>query len=273
MTAPISLAALRHGTAVQSVAGHFGELLQGRLGDAGPVALVTLPCPALRVVLTARAGRFALHQPDGRAIPLAEARRLFPFQARLTLRADMPLGGGAGVSTAARVALLRLGGMDASADLAAACHASEGATDPLMFPDPARLLWASREGRVLAALPPLPRFDIIGGFYGPPRRTDALDINFPDISDLAAAWPAACSNLAEMARLATQSAHRCLALRGPAGDPTPALAARLGALGWTMAHTGSARGLIFAPGTVPEGAQADLRASGFSTITRFSLGG
>ena len=29
VTAPISLAALRHGTAVQSVAGHFGELLQG----------------------------------------------------------------------------------------------------------------------------------------------------------------------------------------------------------------------------------------------------
>lgn len=273
MTALPPLAAHRHGTAVQSVAGHFGELLQGRLGAAGPVALVTLPCPALRVVLTAQAGRFALHQPDGRAIPLAEARRLFPFKARLTLRADMPLGGGAGVSTAARVALLRLGGMDDPADLAAACHTLEGATDPLMFPDPARMLWASRQGRVLAALPPLPRFDIIGGFYGPPRRTVASDVNFPDISDLAAAWPAACANLAEMARLASESARRCLELRGPAGDPTPALAARLGALGWTMAHTGSARGLIFAPGTVPDGAQADLRAAGFSTITRFRLGG
>lgn len=273
MTVPFPFAALRHGSAVQSVAGHFGELLQGRLGEAGPVALVTLPCPALRVVLTARAGRFALHQPDGRAIPLAEARRLFPFQARLTLRADMPLGGGAGVSTAARVALLRLGGMDGPADLAAACHALEGATDPLMFPDPARMLWASRQGHALAVLPPLPRFDMVGGFYGPPRRTDASDSNFPDISDLAAAWPAACTDLAAMARLATESARRCLALRGPSGDPTPALAARLGAVGWTMAHTGSARGLIFAPGTIPEGAQADLRAAGFSTITRFSLGG
>lgn len=256
-----------------SVAGHFGELLQGRLGPSGPVALVTLPCSTLRVTLTARQGAFALHQPDGRAVPLAHARRLFPYAVRLTLRADMPLGGGAGVSTAARVALLRLGGMNVPADLAAACHALEGATDPLMFPDPARLLWASRQGRALDMLPPLPRFDMIGGFYGPPRRTNPADMQFPDISDLVAQWPAACADLPAMARLATLSAERCLALRGPADDPTPALAARLGALGWTMAHTGSARGLIFAAGSVPDGALADLRAAGFSTITRFGLGG
>ena len=31
------------------VPGHFGELLQGRIGSDGPVALVTLPCPALGV--------------------------------------------------------------------------------------------------------------------------------------------------------------------------------------------------------------------------------
>jgi uncharacterized protein involved in propanediol utilization len=256
-----------------SVAGHFGELLQGRLGPDGPVALVTLPCPTLRVTLTARRGAFALHQPDGRAVPLAEARRLVPHDARLTLRVPMPLGGGAGVSTAARVALLRLGGMTDPAELAAACHALEGATDPLMFPDPARLLWASRQGRALAPLPPLPRFDIIGGFFGPPRRTNPADMHFSDISDLVALWPAACAHLPDMARLATESARRCLALRGPAGDPTPVLAARLGALGWTMAHTGSARGLIFSPGTVPDAALSDLRAAGFSTITRFGLGG
>lgn len=256
-----------------SVAAHFGELLQGRLGSDGTVAIVTLPCPALRVTLTARSGGFALHQPDGRAIPLDEARRLFPHSARLTLRAPMPLGGGAGVSTAARVALLRLGGMTDPAELAAACHALEGATDPLMFPDPARLLWASRQGRVLAQLPTLPRFDIIGGFFGPPRRTDPKDLHFSDISDLVAAWPAACASLPAMALLASESARRCLALRGPADDPTPELAARLGALGWTMAHTGSARGLIFAAGTVPDAALSDLRAAGFSTITRFGLGG
>jgi len=29
------------------ISGHFGELLQGRLGPQGPVALITLPCPVL----------------------------------------------------------------------------------------------------------------------------------------------------------------------------------------------------------------------------------
>src|SRR3989338_2044615 len=118
-------------------------------------------------------------------------------------------------------ALLSLGGMTDPAELAAACHALEGATDPLMFPDPARLLWASRQGRVLAQLPPLPRFDIIGGFFGPPRRTDPADLHFSDISDLVAAWPAACASLPAIAQLASESARRCLALRGPPGDPPP----------------------------------------------------
>ena len=40
---------------VARVAGHFGEFLQGRLGAEGPVALVTLPCPALRCRQTAGA--------------------------------------------------------------------------------------------------------------------------------------------------------------------------------------------------------------------------
>ena len=31
------------------VAGHFGEWIQGRLGPDGPLALVTVACPALSV--------------------------------------------------------------------------------------------------------------------------------------------------------------------------------------------------------------------------------
>ena len=31
------------------VAGHFGELMQGRLGADGPLALISLPCPVLAV--------------------------------------------------------------------------------------------------------------------------------------------------------------------------------------------------------------------------------
>ncbi|TMV63484.1 propanediol utilization protein, partial [Thioclava sp. BHET1] len=49
--------------------GHFGELLQGRLGPDGPLALVTLPCPPLAARVTRDPGAFALHQPAARALP------------------------------------------------------------------------------------------------------------------------------------------------------------------------------------------------------------
>ncbi|MFC2969105.1 propanediol utilization protein [Acidimangrovimonas pyrenivorans] len=264
-----------------SVAGHFGELLQGRLGPAGPVALVSLPCPALRVTAWLRPDRrLRLHSPQ-RLIRLSDARRLLTDlglapRGAVALRADMPPGGGAGASTAALVALARCAAPGlAPATIARACHAVEGATDPLMFARSEGLLWASRAARVLGPLPALPAFDILGGFLGPARRTDPADCAFPDISDLLAPWSeaAARSDLPALARLATLSAERTLALRGPAGDPTAALARSLGALGIVIAHTGSARGLIFAPGTRPESARATLRRAGFHGLVHFRAGG
>ncbi len=259
------------------VPGHFGELVQGRLGPSGPVALITLPCPALAVTADLLPGPFGLHQPTGRIMPLAEVRRMLAAvgampRGRVILRAGMPVGGGAGASTAARVALGRLAGLTAPEDLAALCLASEGASDPLMFPAPERLLWASRLGVVIDRLPPLPGLEILGGFYGPPRRTDPGDDRFADISDLIGSWRRAAGNAARLAEIASLSAARCLALRGPAGDPTADLAARHGALGWSVAHTGSARALIFTPGTVPDAAVTDLHRAGFSPITRFRIG-
>lgn len=153
------------------------------------------------------------------------------------------------------------------------CLALEGASDPLMFASPARLLWASREGRVLDRLPPLPRVEVLGGFLGPPQRTEPRDTGFPEIGDLVQEWKVSAGNLAALAALASQSARRCLSLRGPAEDPTEALARRLGAAGFALAHTGSARALLFAPGTVPPGAGQVLQAAGFSGITRYSLAG
>ncbi|MBI1172731.1 biphenyl 2,3-dioxygenase [bacterium] len=194
-----------------------------------------------------------------------------PARGRFRLRLTMPAGGGAGASTAALMALaLAAGAVDREAIIAEVL-AQEGASDPLLFASPERVLWASRRGAVLACLPALPKFEVLGGFLGPGQRTDPFDHDFPDISDLLADWPGA--DLAVMARLASQSARRTLALRGPAGDPTEGLARRLGALGFTIAHTGAARGLIFAPGLVPQAAAADLRAAGFSRITRFRCGG
>lgn len=256
------------------VPGHFGEFLQGRLGPDGPVALITLPCPSLGVVAQVSGGQgLALHGGP----PAAQARVLLarlglPLPGRVAFRPLAPPGLGTGVSTASLVALARLMGWQGPPDLLArACVAAEGASDPLMFAAPARRLWASREGRTLAHLPALPQFHAIGGFWGPPRRTEPRDAGFPDIADLAALW-ARGGDLPTLAALASESARRTLALRGPADDPSAEIARALGAAGHAIAHTGAARAFLFAPGTLPAGAGAVLRAAGFTGIRRFTGG-
>ena len=264
------------------VAGHFGELLQGRLGPNGPVVLVTLPCAALGVRGAITAGQgVSLTPATTRLLPEIRARDLLtaldlPLSGRLSLAAEMPPGGGAGVSTAALVALARLAGWQGDPlALARACVATEGASDPLMLDHPARLLWASRRAEIRETLPPPPAMEVIGGFYGAPTRTDPEDENFPDIADLVPLWRAACSanDLAAAARLAATSANRCLSLRRTQTDPTASLAAGLGALGHVIAHTGAARGLIFAPGQVPPEAKARLEQAGMTGVLQFHAGG
>lgn len=260
------------------VAGHFGELLQGRLGAGGPVALVTLPCPVLSVQATVLPSRgLTLHQTPARVLTPARLARFLdlldlPRRGRFRLQLAMPPGGGAGASTAALMALALAAEVRDAERMVAACLAIEGASDPLHLAAAERVLWASRLGQVITRLPALPAMEIIGGFWGGARRTDPQDHDFPDISDLVAEWPLACANLVRVAELASQSARRTLDLRGPPGDPTAALARRLGALGYVIAHTGSARGLIFAPGTRPEAVIAGLRQAGFLRITRFRCG-
>ena len=258
------------------VPGHFGEWLQGRLGPAGPVVLVSLAAPDLGLRAFHRPGRgLALH---GAGLTPERARRFLSLLG-LSLRGQVVLhpvvapGLGTGVSTAALVALARMAGWQGPPEvLARACVVAEGASDPLMFSAPERLLWASRQGVALGRLPALPRHEILGGFVGAPTRTEAADTAFPDIADLVASWQGQ-TDLAGFARLASQSAARCSALRGPSDEAAPALAARLGALGWVRAHTGAARGLIFAPGTVPEGAAQALRQAGWRGVRRFRGGG
>ncbi|WP_417586408.1 propanediol utilization protein [Pararhodobacter oceanensis] len=265
---------------VQRVAGHFGELLQGRIGAEGPVALISLPCPALS--LRAHLGGGTEFELGGEKIlTLGQAQAFLrslelSLHGRVEFHTDMPVGGGAGASTAALVALARLAGYQGEPQaLADACITSEGASDPLMFPHPERLLWASRDGQIQAQLPPLPRFEVIGGFFGPMQRTDAGDNNFPDISDLLPAWTKAAEagDLPTLAQLSSRSAQRTLVLRGAPTDPPQALAQELGALGHVIAHTGAARGLIFAPDTVPAHAESALRDAGFRQILRFQAGG
>lgn len=264
------------------VTGHFGEFLQGRLGPDGPVVLVTLPCPSVWVEgRVSPAPGLAIHGSGQRLLTPDHARRFLsrlglPARGRVTLRAAMPVGGGAGASTAGLVALARaMGHTGSAASLARAATATEGASDPLMFPTPERLLWASRQGRTAMSLPPLPVFDVIGGFAGPPQRTRAADSRFPDISDLLTPWIRAANagDRAALARLAATSADRTLALRGGMILPLAELASATGALGHAIAHTGSARALLFAPGTVPPNAAGLLREAGCRRIVSFRTGG
>jgi uncharacterized protein involved in propanediol utilization len=127
-------------------------------------------------------------------------------------------------------------------------------------------------------MPAPPESEIIGGLWGAPQRTDPGDEGFADIADLAELWAdaAARGDLAAIAGIATESARRCTALRGPAyplADPMADLARDLGALGAARAHTGSARALIFAPGKAPDTAEATLREAGLTRVLRFRTGG
>jgi uncharacterized protein involved in propanediol utilization len=257
------------------VAGHFGEWLQGRAAPDGEVALVTLACSVRGAsVAWETAEDLSVADASG-SLDAARAARFLgaaglPPCGRIAVTPDLPPGGGAGMSTAALVALGRAAGADGRR-IAAACLAAEGAVDPLMLEAPDAVLWAPRAARAIAPMPPPPLAEIVGGFWGPPERTDPADTRFPEVDDLIAAW-ARRPDLPEAARIATRSAERCTALRGPSQDPTLALAVRLGALGWARAHTGSARALIYPPGGAPDAAEEALRSAGYAHVLCFTTG-
>lgn len=249
---------------------HFGEWLQGRLGQQGPLALVTLvPRGVALTAWRSPARGLACHAIGHGALPPAVlarfGRALGPVQGRTLLRLPYPPGMGTGMSTAGLLAVA--GASFAPEALARACIAAEGASDPLMYPAPAQLLWAPRMGQILGGLPPQPRAHLLAGFWGPSRPTRPDDQDYDDISDLVMAWQAG-GDLAHCAALASESARRCLARRGPLGDPTEALACDLGALGFAISHSGAARALIFAPGKAPTQAVARLREAGLRGVHR-----
>jgi uncharacterized protein involved in propanediol utilization len=259
------------------VFGHFGEWLQGRLGPNGPLALVTVPCPALCVTARLRPSpALTITGPAANILTTKRALRMLQelgltATGRVTLAADMPAGGGAGASTAALVALALAAGAEVSPErMAEACLLAEGATDPLMLDAPHGELWAPREARGLGSLPAPPVFEIVGGFFGSPTETDPADLHFADVSDLIDPWrrAAACGNHAAISEIATTSAERTTKLRGPSDDPTPDLVKRCGALGHLRAHTGSARALLFA-GSAPPEAERVLCEAGFRGVLRF----
>lgn len=271
------------------VSGHFGELLQGRLGPGGSVALVTLatPDPAFAAAASWRPARGAPLSTAGS--PLA-GRAGAALQAglraagrrgwggRLEIRTAAPLGGGCGASTAALLAALRLAGAGlAPLREAALCLALEGAVDPLALAEPGGWLWASRAARPLLRLGRPPRFWVAGGFDGPPQRTDPATADFAEIDDLIGPLRAAfaAGDAAALAALSTLSARRHQARRPkPRFDAAAALAEERGALGLVAAHTGPALGLLFRADQAREAAAAAraLGALGLSRPLSFPAG-
>lgn len=238
------------------VSGHFGELVQGCLGNAGPVVLVTLPCPPLETEVRLVPGgplKVAGEQTELVAKLARNALASWGADEAGTLEISRPAspGTGAGSSTAELLATLRVlaasQGKKLSPDQEAAwCHGVEGAVDPLMYPG--NVLFASRIPRVLEILPPLPSFKVIGGFAGPGQRTNPADSAFPDVTDalellragLSAGDACRVAEAAHMSAKANQARNP-----NPAWDAVLALGKRFGALGPLVSHTGSAIGLIF----------------------------
>jgi uncharacterized protein involved in propanediol utilization len=272
------------GPAATEIAGHFGELAQGRLGPDGPVALVTLPCP----VLVTRVGYTPTRGPLRAAEPVSEkalaAARLALDEIGAagwggSLAIDRPAvpGLGLGSSTAEALGAVRAVAGAFATRLppereAALCLAVEGAVDPLMWPRP--VLFASRQGRVVAPLGPLPPLRIVGGTAGPPQPTDPADDRFPDASALFRSLTAAigAGDLPALAAAAGASAAANQARNpNPAWEAMQALARRHGALGLVVSHTGPAIGLILAPESDDEALPGALRELGLAAVTDYRL--
>lgn len=263
----------------ERVHGHMGELLQGRLGPSGPVVLVTLPCPGLWLEVSREDGPFAVEPDLAQIVDSARLRALLrvldaPVTGRFSAQIAMPVGAGAGASTAALLAVARLVAPDlGTLQTETLCHQLEGASDPLLRPNAERLLWASRQAKAVAQLENPPPLVAVGGFHGAARRTDPKDLNFPDISDLIAAWPMACSSPLAFADLVTQSAKRTLDRRGGDARALRTLAERLGAIGFAIAHTGSACAFLYPPEHRAEPTLAALADLGWRHLQTQRLGG
>lgn len=270
--------------AAAEVRGHLGELAQGRLGPAGPVALVTLPCPPLltRVGYTPGRGPLSAAEPVSAKARAAACLALAEIGAEGwggTLAIDRPAapGLGLGSSTAETLGAVRavaraFGVRLASGREAALCLAAEAAVDPLMWDAP--VLFASRQGRVLEDLPPLPPMRVVGGAAGPPSPTDPADEGFPDLAPVFAglARALAAGDLAGLAAAATRSAEANQARNpNPAWAAVRAIGARHGALGLAVSHTGPAIALILPPAS-PADPAPELAALGLAPLMDYRLG-
>ncbi|MEV1295871.1 GHMP kinase [Pseudonocardia sp. NPDC049635] len=284
---------------------HHGELLQGFFRGPGGTprpGLVTLPSPAAGVHARFRPDPeltgVTVHPPGrtkaARAAGLA-LRRVTPpgapWGGRLRLAGPVTPGLGMGSSTADVVAAVRAvadacGAVPDPHTVARIAVAAEGASDPLMFDDPAARLFAQRDGVVVEVLgPSLPPLLVLGCLLdgGRPVDTPAGEPAVPaarlvdayeELRDrLRAAL--AVGDPAGVAAVATRSAR--LHRTDDQLDRLLAAAEVPGVLGVQIAHSGSVAGLLVDPAgadpaVVVERADRALRATGLAVTGPFVVG-
>lgn len=257
-------------------AGCCGELVQGTLPD-GAQFQVTLPIDlaSTAVVELRRARRTSVEVAPRRCTKAARAVLLAlsalgapPCRARLHLRSPLPTGAGMGSSTADVVAAVRavadaLGATCAPAlvgRLAGAIEASDGT----MYGGVAVV---DRRGGLLLSLPWWPRFHVVA--LVPDRAVDTAEVDLAGQRSNAARYRELLDQVVEGASGRDASAFLDAARTSAAlNQPfvpnrllglAPGLAHRTGALGWNVAHTGSALGLFFDDAEGAASGAADLR--------------
>ncbi len=254
---------------------HHGEILQGafRDGEGRPcLGLVTLPMTGLgsSAEFTRGNGRLTVF-PEDRVKALRAAELTVqecadePCGGHLRLHGDIPVGLGMGSSTSDVIAAVRavaasFGRTLPPETIARLAVRAERASDPLMLTH-RPLLFAQREGRVLEVLGrALPAAVVVGCVTGNGRPVQTLAVPADSYGDddldayermrrqLRVA--VLCGDVGLLGRVCTESARRHQRLLAkPELDVLVDIAARAGAAGVQVAHSGNVAGLLFDPST------------------------
>ncbi|MFJ5811654.1 GHMP kinase [Streptomyces sp. NPDC093093] len=261
--------------------GHHGEILQGVfLDDTGRrcAGLVTLPLPGpgSRAEFTRRPGTSPQQitvVPADRTKALRAAALAMaacapghpepPCGGELRITGDIPVGLGMGSSSSDVVAVVRAvadsyGTRLPPETIARLAVRAELACDPLML-DGRPVLFAQREGRVLEVLGrALPPVVVVGCALGAgaPVDTLSLPVRAHDDGDVRACerlrvllrQAVAQGDVALLGEVATASARRGQeVLCHPEFESLTDVAARFGAAGVQIAHSGAVAGVLFDP--------------------------
>lgn len=249
--------------ATATAPGCCGELVQGTLADGGQFQ-ITLPVDlaSTAVVELRRAPRPSVEVSPRRCTKAARAVLLTlsaigapPHRARLHLRSRLPVGAGLGSSTADIVAAVRAVagalGTTCSTGLAGRLAGAIEASDGTMHPG---VCVVDRRGALLRPLPWWPRFHLV--VLVPARAVRTADVDLSGQSSNAARYRELLDQVIEgAARRDTAAFVDAAKVSAELNQPlvpnrllplAPLLALHTGAIGWNVAHTGSALGLSFA---------------------------